>query len=243
MLLAGCQWDEAPPEMAPPTRQMGLMTSLPLFWPLGAGIADIAGGTAPAPWQRAVFEGNYRLVPLDTLSLVAGLGPGAQDSDPLAGLARLAIIQPRGLSPADNAALDDWVRGGGRLLMVLDPQLTGEYDLPLGDPRRPSDTALIPPVAARWGMAISFDEGQPAVMRHAGLGEARIPLALAGQITLDAAAGQRCMLVLGGAGARCRVGKGRVTLIADAAAFEHRPATGTADAAIRPLLEFAFEHG
>ena len=63
-----------------------------------------------------MIEARYTLQPLDTLSPVPALSPDAPDTDPLAGLERLAVIQPRGLSPADNVALDQWVRGGGRLL-------------------------------------------------------------------------------------------------------------------------------
>ena len=94
---------------------------------------------------------SYALEPLDTLSPIPALAADQPDLDPLAGLRRIAIIQPRGLSASDNVAVDGWVRAGGRLLLVLDPALTGEYDLPLGDPRRPVDTALIPPVANAWG--------------------------------------------------------------------------------------------
>lgn len=158
LAVAGCSATpaEAPPDAPVNTTAqgrapLGLMTSLPLYWPLGAGVAEIAVGTAGLPWQRSAIEARYALVPRDTLSPIPGLSPNAPDTDPLAGLDRLAMIQPRGLSPADNVALDNWVRGGGRLLLVLDPALTGEYDLPLGDPRRPVDAALIPPVAARWG--------------------------------------------------------------------------------------------
>ena len=62
------------------------------------------------PWQRTALEAAYAIEPLDTLASVPGISPDAPETDPLAGLQRLAVIQPRGLSPADNVALDDWVR-------------------------------------------------------------------------------------------------------------------------------------
>ena len=220
--------DERPP--------LGLMTSLPLYWPLGAGLEDIAAGTAPPPWQRTAIEARYALVPLDTLSPVRALSPDQPDSDPLAQLDRLAVIQPRGLSPADNVALDAWVRKGGRLLLVLDPALTGEYDLPLGDPQRPVDAALIPAVVARWGMAVSFDEDQETAVVSTALGKAALPLALAGQIAMTDPAAADCTLFALNAAAVCQVGKGQVTLITDAAAFEHRELAGDRGVRLIALL-------
>lgn len=221
--------------------RLGVMSSLPLTWPLGAGVDEIASGRSDLPWQRRAIAAAYAGEPLDTLSPIPGLAPGTPETDPLAGLARLAVIQPRGLSPADNVALDDWVRGGGRLLLALDPALTGDYDLPLGDPRRPVDAAPIPPVVARWGMAISFDEAQEPAVTQARLGSARLPLALAGRIAVTDPAAGRCTLAAGGAAARCRVGKGRVTLIADAALFEHPELAGEDGAGLRAVLAEAVE--
>jgi hypothetical protein len=231
----------AAPAPAAALPQLGLMTSLPLYWPLGAQLSELASDTAPAPWQRAALEAGHQLVLLDTLSPIAPLTPDAPESDPLAGLARLAIIQPRGLSPADNVALDDWVQAGGRLLIALDPQLTGEYDVPLGDPRRPSDVALIPPVLARWGLAIRFDDAQPLAMRRVPLGKAAIPLVLAGEVAVTSAMRAHCTLVADGAAARCRVGKGQVTLLADAAVFEAAAASDEDRASLAALIAFAFD--
>lgn len=243
-LLGGCgaPGDEAAAGSPDAARaELGLMTSLPLYWPLGAELSEIVAGSAPAPWQRAVLEQSHALVLLDTLSPIEGLGEGANETDPLEGLGRLAVIQPRGLAPADNVALDDWVRAGGRLLIVLDPQLSGDYDLPLGDPRRPADGAVIPPVVARWGLAISFDEDQGDSLRYARIGGATIPLRWAGTIALrDGTAGQ-CTVLADGAAARCRIGEGQVTLLADATMFEDEEPSAEARAGIAALLRFAFE--
>lgn len=247
LLLAACNAApaaDAPPEEKPagaaPLARIGLMSSLPLVWPLGADVGAIAGGAAGVPWQREALEAAYVIEPLDTLSPIPALSPDAPDIDPLAGLARLAVIQPRGLSPADNVALDDWVRAGGRLLLVLDPALTGEYDLPLGDPRRPVDSAPIPPVVGRWGMGIGFDPDQAPGVIASRLGDAPLPLALTGRISLapPGAAG-RCTLLAEGAAARCRVGKGQVTLIADAAIFEHSELAGAGGLGLTALIDAA----
>ena len=131
------------------------------------------------------------------------------------------------------------VRAGGRLLLVLDPALTGEYDLPLGDPRRPVDTALIPPVVARWGLAVSFDEDQAVAVTTARLGETALPLALSGAVAITDSKAADCTLLANDAAARCRVGEGQVTLIADAALFEHPELAGEGGAALRGLLAAA----
>lgn len=247
VLPGGCQegafgpdGDAAAGQAAPsPSRdvpRLGLMTSLPLYWPLGAGVDAIAAGSAAVPWQRTAIEQGFALEPLDTLSPIPGLSPDAPETDPLAGLERLAIIQPRGLSPADNVALDAWVRGGGRLLLVLDPMLTGEYELPLGDPRRPVEAALIPPVVARWGLAIRFDETQDSTMVEAGLAGTYLPLILAGEVAIADPAAADCRLDAGGAAARCNVGEGQVTVIADAAIFEHETFARDGGVHLRNLL-------
>lgn len=228
----------AQPASQPP---LGLMSSLPLYWPADAALADIAAGTAPLPWQRRAIETRYRIVPLDTLSPVLTVSPDAPETDPLTGLQRLAVIQPRGLSPADNVALDDWVRAGGRLVLVLDPALTGDYAPPLGDPRRPVDSALIPPVVARWGLTITFDETQPLEPVTAPFAEGSLPLALPGRIAIAGAAGKACTLAADAAVAICRVGKGKVTLIADAALFEHPELAGEDGADLAALLAAALE--
>ena len=244
LVLAGCDRPSADGTPSPTQTErtpLGLMSSLPLYWPLGADVADLAAGRGEAAWQRTAMEQAYTLVPLDTLSPIPGLSPEAPETDPLAGLTRLAVIQPRGLSPADNVALDAWVRGGGRLLLVLDPALTGDYDLPVGDPRRPVDSALIPPVVARWGMAVSFDDTLPAAVTTARLSGVSLPLALAGRIVITDPAAGGCASAAEGAAAMCRVGKGRVTLIADAALFEHPELAGERGAGLRAVLTAALE--
>lgn len=217
------------------------MSSLPLYWQQGAELTDFAAGRAAPSWQRAAIEQRYVMVPLDTLSPMPALSPDTPEVDPLAGITRLAVIQPRGLSPADNAALDTWVRGGGLLLLALDPALTGEYDLPLGDPRRPVGAALIPPVVARWGLSVSFDPEQEPVVTTVALAGAKLPLALAGRIAITDPAAADCVLIAGGAAATCRVAAGRVTVIADAALFEHPELAGEGGEGLRAVLAAALD--
>lgn len=222
---------------------LGLMTSLPLYWPLGANFTDIASGMASAPWQRDMLEQRYDLVPLDTLTPIAALSSAEPDTDPLSDLEQIAIVQPRGLAPADNAALDEWVRGGGRLLLVLDPALTAEYDLPLGNPQRPVATALIVPVVARWGLAMSFTEHENFEdgVREVSLGDRAITVMQGGDLAVIDANAADCDIIAQGAAAQCAVGEGQVTLLADAALFEHPELAGQNGETIHALLSFAFD--
>ncbi|MEO0589324.1 MAG: hypothetical protein AAFZ11_02060 [Pseudomonadota bacterium] len=231
-----------PPQTGP---TFALMTSLPLYWPLAADMTEIASGSAAMPWPRVFMERGFTIVPLDTLSPTLSPSGEAQGMNPLADIQRLAIIQPRGLSPADNVALDEWVRGGGRLLLALDPALTAHYEVPVGDPRLPTMTALIPPVVARWGLAIRFDEARQEPLGRApfpGGGEAL--LRLHGEIApagLSANAVGDCAAAAPGLIVQCAVGKGQVTLIADAAMFEHRELAGATGERLRGLLSYAFD--
>ena len=223
-----CCADPGDPGIDPPEidaafkQELGLMTSLPLYWPLGTGLSDLASGDVEAPWQRAALEHNHELVLLDTLSPIPGLGANDPETDPLEGLERLAVIQPRGLSPADNAALDEWVRAGGQLLLVLDPMLTGEYDLPLGDPRRPVDVALVPPVLGQWGLSFSaalYEVWENGFSEIPLAGEV-LPVGLPGYISITESNASDCELLGSDVIARCAVGEGQVILMTDAAIFE-----------------------
>ena len=51
-------------ESPSPAARLGLMTSLPIYWPLGAAMEDIAGGTAAMPsYHQAICQRtNARLV-------------------------------------------------------------------------------------------------------------------------------------------------------------------------------------
>lgn len=218
------------PDRADGEAALGVMTSLPLLFPLGGDFAAVTRGTSEVPWLGESLGRVFDIRALDTLSEIAAIDPDKPSTDPLAGLDRLVIIQPRGLSPADNVALDDWVRAGGHLLLALDPALSGHYDVAIGDPRHPSVTALIPPVVARWGLRMRFDPDQPRESRAAAFPGGSIPLLLAGEfVALKAGQqGDGCSILAEGAMARCTIGTGRVTLLADAAVFEHDRGSGHA---------------
>lgn len=190
---------------------------------------------APPHWALAVLQRHGKLQPLDTLARANGRSTMARSK-------LLVMAQPRPLSPQENVALDNWVRGGGHVLLFADPMLTAESIFSLGDKRRPQDVVLISPILTRWGLELTFDEDQPAGERlvawdgtnRAG---AKLPVNLPGRFVL-AGRGGNCRLLAEGLGALCRIGKGRVLAVADAALLEDRPADLSQDnaATVEQLL-------
>lgn len=187
-------------------KPLGLFTSLPILWSEQADVRDVLSASERPHWVRVVIERRGKIVALDTLL-------------DLTRLDRLIIAQPRPLSPDENVALDLWVREGGRVLLFADPMLTQESAFALGDRRRPQDIALISPILGRWGLELRFDEQQPGGSRE-NAGEA-LPVNLAGELALRAGGvDARCVIGAQALVARCKVGKGRVVVVADAALLE-----------------------
>lgn len=126
-----------PPQPIRPTQQrppLAVITGLPLFWDeMGRG------GPRDAPIM-SVLRSRFTITPLDDPRQLRG--SKAQ---------RLLLAQPRALSPEQLTAIDQWVRGGGRALVLADPLLRWPSALPLGDRRRPPAIHLLDPLLAHWG--------------------------------------------------------------------------------------------
>lgn len=211
--IAGCRPAGADPAPVAARPTLGLMSSLPIYWGEQAGgFGSVLTASAEPDWVRAALERRFVLEPLDTL-----------EPERLRPLELLLLAQPRPLSPAENVALDDWVRGGGRLLLLADPMLTRHSPHPVGDPRRPQDVALLSPILAHWGMTLRFDADQADNPRSVDLSGTPIPLRLAG--TIYARTGADCRLLAEAAIARCKRGRGRVVVVADAALLDDAAAT------------------
>ncbi len=168
-----------------------LLTSLPLIFPEKFGLE---GGGSPA---LAALQSRYQVRPTgvpDAASLEQG---------------RLLLMAHARAQPAEALVdLDAWVRGGGRLLLLADPMLEWESARPLGDPLRPSpmfpDTGLL----QHWGLRLDAPDKRGPAERQVG---GRTVLALSpGHLSSG------CAVEGDGFIARCRIGKGRVTVIADA---------------------------
>ena len=221
MLACGLACTGCVTSAGPKTPTIALFTSLPILWPERSDFRGLINSDAPPHWALAVLQRRAKLQPLDSLAKANGRAAMAPGS-------LLVMAQPRPLSPQENVALDNWVRGGGHLLLFADPMLTAETIFALGDKRRSQDMALLSPILARWGLELSFDEDQAPGEHMADWDGARLPVNLPGRFALPDKF-RNCRLLADGLGARCSVGKGRVLALADAALLEDRPADAARD--------------
>ncbi len=220
-LASACHADEAAPaDGAAELPELGLMGTIPIYWGETGDFGELLAGNGPGHWARARLEADYQLRPLDSLS-----------EESLAGLDFLMLAQPRALSPAENVALDAWVRDGGRLLLFADPMLTGESRFAIGDRRRPQDVILLSPILDHWGLALEFDEDQPPGYAQLRGGRAPIPVNLPGAFVLSEGESD-CALVVADVLAECGIGEGRALVLADAALLDMQDTHPAATAAL-----------
>ena len=171
---------------------LALLTSLPLVFGESFGLDS---GGSPA---LARIEQHYNVQPI-----------GVADGASLAGQQYLLMAHPRAQPAEALVELDQWVRGGGRVLLLADPQLDWDSARPLGDRLRPppafADTGLL----AHWGLTLSGPSAEGPV--EVKVDDMAIVMASPGTL-----AGDGCRIVGDGLIARCRVGQGMATVIADA---------------------------
>ena len=207
----------------------GLMSSLPLYRAPESSVAEaLAAQSVRHHWVRAVLEKRGTLEPLDVL-----------DPDSLGQIDRLLLVQPRALTAAENVALDNWVRAGGKVLLVADPLLVGEPRFALGDPRNPQAISLSGPILARWGLTLEPGKDGDGGVRFVSVGEHDLPVALGGRFSLRPAAGGGhgdCRLRNNALIAECSIGAGRVVALADATLFESDPAPAGAEDMLSAFL-------
>lgn len=133
------------------------------------------------------LEQRYQVVPI-----------AVADEKSLKGQHLLLMAHPRA-QPADVLVqLDQWVQAGGKILLLADPKLDWPSSRPVGDRLRPqpafADTGLL----AHWGLKLRGPD--------VGSADSRGHLASSGP----------CIVVGGGMIARCSIGRGWATVIADA---------------------------
>lgn len=123
---------------------------------------------------------------------------GVADGASLKGQQLLLMAHPRAQPAEILVELDRWVRGGGHVLLLADPKLDWPSQRPLGDRLRPppafADTGLL----RHWGLSLE------APRMDNGL--------TAGRLTSKAG----CRTSDDGMIARCKIGRGQATVIADA---------------------------
>jgi hypothetical protein len=181
-----------------------LLTGLPLVF----GDDFSLQGTGSAALKA--LQGRFRVVPI-SVSSQSELAKGRL----------LLMAQPRAQPAEDLVALDQWVRVGGRALLLADPMLEWPSNRPLGDPLRPpttfSDTGLL----GHWGLRLDAPDARgPKTLRLGGYDIATLsPGLLFGG----------CAIAKDRLVARCRIGKGRATIIADADFLDSDQLDGTAE--------------
>ncbi len=216
---------------APARGPLGLFTSLPIYRGEAAQLAALLDPDAKPHWAKLLIEHDRALQPLDVLTPAA-----------LAPLRDMLIAQPRALAPAENVALDDWVRAGGHVLLFADPLLTQNSQFALGDKRRPLDVALLSPILARWGLALQFDQAQEPGEHEIALLGAAVPVDLAGSfapVPTAPDAPAHCQLLADGFAASCTIGRGRAVILADAELLDREGSdvAGRAEALSRLMAE------
>ncbi len=173
-----------------------LLTSLPLMFGEDFSLEQ-RGSPALTALQK-----HYRVVPISVAS-PAELAKGRL----------LLMAQPMAQPAEDLVALDEWVRQGGRLLLLADPLLEWPSERPLGDPTRPPPMFMDTGLLGHWGLRLDApDERGP---RHAQLGGQSVLAISPGTLS-----GKGCTISPDRFVAHCAIGEGRATVIADADILE-----------------------
>jgi hypothetical protein len=185
--------------------KIGLMTTLPLLWAEGNLTTALDPNTKPS----ATYERLARRYEIDLVDNLDGLKSAKTQV--------LMLAQVRALAPAELVQLDNWVRGGGRLLVFADPALAWESSYPLGDKRRPLFTSLLTPLFAHWGidLVLPMDSSKADEIHKIGTFSVRMPTPGAWQ-KRAISEGVLCSITPDYILADCKVGKGRAILVADA---------------------------
>ncbi len=204
LLLMLLLWRIWPTDEGNPRPILGLSTTLPLYWGEGE-IGDVMTRSAtPLPAYARLSE-RYDIRLIDGFQ-ISTLKP----------LQQMILAQPRALSPSEFAAIDAWVRGGGRLLLLADPALQWESIYPLGDKRRPLFTSLLSPLLSHWGLELELplgnDENASQVIEFKDLA---IRTATPGAWHAKSGESHDCVISENSIMARCKIGKGSAILIAD----------------------------
>ena len=182
------------PRAMPQRPPLMLLTTLPIMFPQSFTLK-----APPSPASK-VLQSRYRILPISVADR------GELDHRHL-----LLMAQPQAQPAEALVDLDNWVGGGGRVLLLADPALEWPSQRPLGSLLRPpfafADTGLL----AHWGLRLQEpDHLGPAAIEVDGL---RLSTLSPGSlIGID----RQCSVASSGFIARCHIGSGEVTVIADA---------------------------
>ena len=184
-------FEPRPPEARP---ELLLLTTLPIVF-----TEEFTLEASGSP-VLAALQDRYRVVPISVA-----------DRQSLASHSLLLMAQPRAQPAEILVELDDWVRSGGRLLLLADPVLQWPSKRPLGDVLRTpiafADTGLL----GHWSLRLDApaDLGSKTLDIHGR----KVRTVAPGELS---AASQSCAVDRSRLVARCTIGKGFATVIADA---------------------------
>ncbi|MGH6695613.1 Gldg family protein [Sphingopyxis sp.] len=179
-----------------------MLTGLPLRWSASPSIAAmIAEGMNDDPALK-------RLAAAGPVSLVDSI---ADHVPPPGGT--LLIAHPRALAPQELVAIDAFVRGGGRAVVLADALSGWPARHPLGDPRNAPVTSLLTPLLGHWGVRLGAAPAGESKPLPVDVDGSRLRLFSAGR--LDRLPPQ-CRAYADRRAAECRIGQGEVWLIGDA---------------------------
>ncbi|RYD41735.1 MAG: hypothetical protein EOP63_14790, partial [Sphingomonadales bacterium] len=125
----------------------------------------------------------------------------------------LLIAHPRALAPQELVAIDSFVRGGGRAVVLADALSGWPARHPLGDPRNAPITSLLTPLLDHWGVTLSAAPAAESKPLSVDVDGARLRLFSAGRFDRLPSS---CLAYADRRAARCRIGQGEVWLIGDA---------------------------
>jgi hypothetical protein len=183
--------EPSPPRPAQQRPTLLLLTSLPLMF---GEEFSLEGGGSPA---LKALETRYRVLPISVT-----------DPAELAKGRLLLMAHPLAQPAEDLVSLDQWVRGGGRVLLLADPMLEWPSDRPFGDKLRPPPMFMDTGLLAHWGLRLDAPDARGPRLRKLGGYDVvtSSPGALFGT----------CRISLDRLVAHCSIGKGRATIVADA---------------------------
>jgi hypothetical protein len=172
-----------------------LLTSLPLLFS-----DDFTVESSGSPALKAL-RSRYRVVPISVT-----------DGAELAKGHLLLMAQPQAQTAENLVVLDQWIRRGGRLLLLADPRLEWPSKQPMGDLTRPPPMFMDTGLLAHWGLRLDAPD-QPGITKRT----------LGGYTVVSASPGAlqgACAITADELVASCRIGAGRAIVVADADLLE-----------------------